>query len=157
MEPFFQQLADPKTALQPLTEMHLPMFKTKECRCRSRPLAPNFNVAGSSPQQSMIQTERLHPHQKSPSTCTTLKLGGTREACHPIRPTLQCFPLKSGNDWITTSNPNATYLGLEPQSPKRPQDKDGAALTDALYCFKISCHILFPIPNLFRILFRILF
>ena len=28
---------------------------------------------------------------------------------------------------------------------------------DALYCFKISCHVLFPIPNLFRILFRILF
>ena len=61
---------------------------------------------------------------------------------------------KCGNDWITTSNPNARAGATEPQ---RPQDKDGAALTDALYCFKISCHILFPIPNLFRILFRILF
>ena len=89
---FFQQLADPKTALQPLTEMHLPMFKTKECRCRSRPLAPNFNVAGSSRNKAMIQTERLHPHQKSPSTCTTLKLGGARGGLSSNPTCITMFP-----------------------------------------------------------------
>ena len=41
--------------------------KNKECRCRRWPL-----VLQEQPQQS------LHPHQKSPSACTTLKLGGTR-------------------------------------------------------------------------------
>ena len=42
-EPFFQQLADPKTALQSLTEMHLSMFKKEECHC-SRPLAPLISM-----------------------------------------------------------------------------------------------------------------
>ena len=59
---------------------------------------------------------------------------------------------KCGNDWITTSNPNARAGATEPQ---RPQDKDGAALTDALYCFKnfmphpfsYSESIPNPIPN----------
>ena len=35
-------------------------------------LPSNFNVAGSS----------LHPHQKSPSACTTLKIRRGGEACH---------------------------------------------------------------------------
>ena len=68
--PFFQQLADPKTALQPLTEMHPPMFKNEECRSRRRTPAPLFQCCWKQPQQS------LHPHQKSPSACTTLKVGG---------------------------------------------------------------------------------
>ena len=72
---FFQQLADPKTALQPLTEMHLPLFKNEECHCRSRPLAPNFNVAGSSRNKAIIQTERPTHTRKA----TTLKLGGAWE------------------------------------------------------------------------------
>ena len=32
---------------------------------------------------------------------------------------------KCRNDWITTSNPNTTYLGLEPQSPRALRTKKG--------------------------------
>ena len=81
-EPFFQQLADPKTALQSLTEMHLSMFKKEECHC-SRPLVPQFQCCWKQPQKSHHPNRKAHSHQKSPSACTTLKLGGARGGLSP--------------------------------------------------------------------------
>ena len=59
---FFQQLADPKTALQPWTEMHLPMFKNEECRCTP---CPQFQCCWKQPQQSHHPKQKTHPYQKS--------------------------------------------------------------------------------------------
>ena len=71
---FFQQLADRKTALQPCTEMR---SWTKNTVAGDRPLASNFNVAGSR-NKTMLQTERFHPHQKRPSACTAMLIGNVR-------------------------------------------------------------------------------
>ena len=59
---FFQQLADPKTALQPWTEMHLPMFKNEERRCTP---CPQFQCCWKQPQQSHHPKQKTHPYQKS--------------------------------------------------------------------------------------------
>ena len=168
---FFQQLADPKTALQPFTEMHLPMFKNKECRCRSRPLAPQFQCCWKQPQQSHDPNRKAPPTSEKPIHVhnTEIRRGAGRpviqsdlhyhvcpsllEHCYnryPIGPSARISPkpanfnllgmklmrmglhaygsdgwAKCGNDWITTSNPNATYLGLEPQSPRGLRTKTG--------------------------------
>ena len=71
-EPFFPTTRGPKNSPATLDRNAPAMFKNEECRCRRRPLAPQFLCCWKQPQQS------LHPHQKSPSACTTLKLGGAR-------------------------------------------------------------------------------
>ena len=70
------------------------------CLCSRRknaiaadPLPPLFQCCLKQPQKSHHPNRKAHSHQKSPSACTTLKLGGRGEACHPNRPTLQCWLL----------------------------------------------------------------
>ena len=60
--PFFQQLADPKTALQPLREMHLPCSRTKSAVAEGDPLPSNFNVVGSSRKKASTHIRKAHPH-----------------------------------------------------------------------------------------------
>ena len=115
---FFQQLADPKTALQSLIEMHLSMFKKEECYC-SRPLAPQFQCCWKQPQKSHHPNRKAHSHQKSPSAWTTLKLEGARE------------DLSSNPTYITMLGPH--YLSIvqslsnrsKPQAPIFPKPGKG--------------------------------
>ena len=53
---------DPKTALQPLTEMHLPMFKNEECHTEADPWPPISMLLEAAATKQSSRPD--HPYQK---------------------------------------------------------------------------------------------
>ena len=77
MEPFFPTTCGPKNS--PATLDRNAPAHVQERRVPLQPTpCPQFQCCWKQPQKSHHLNRKAHSHQKSPSACTTLKLGGAR-------------------------------------------------------------------------------